>query len=69
MSTRHYQFAVFGCMLSWFLLGLHAPVLHQFTHHGRTPSAPMVVVLLILVAGAFAGLVVLLRTPRRDASA
>jgi hypothetical protein len=68
MSTRSYRLVLVGCMLSWFLLGMHTPLLHQFTAHGRAPHAGILAVLAVLAAGAVAGLWALLRAPGRGAT-
>jgi hypothetical protein len=68
MSTRSYRLAVVGCVLSWFLLGVHAPVLHEITSHGRAPRAPVLAAVALLAGGALAGLWLLLRAPRRGAA-
>ena len=68
MSTRSYRLVIVGCMLSWFLLGMHAPVVHQITEHGRHPGAHLLVPVALLAAGALAGLWALLRSPRPTAS-
>jgi hypothetical protein len=45
MSTRSYRLLVVGCVLSWFLLGMHAPIVHQVAEHGRVPGTPVVAAL------------------------
>ncbi|GJG85223.1 hypothetical protein tb265_04040 [Gemmatimonadetes bacterium T265] len=55
-------------MLSWFLLGLHAPILHAATAHARAPRPSVLVAVAFLTAAALAGLWVLLRAPRRPAA-
>ena len=68
MSSRAYRLTVIGCALSWFLVGLHAPALHQITHHGRTPSWSVLTVIALLALAACAGVAVLLREPSRRAT-
>lgn len=68
MSTPSYRLVVVGSMLSWFLLGMHAPVLHELTEHGRVPRASVLVAVSLLAAGALAGMWFLLRPPRRGES-
>lgn len=38
MTTRYYRLTVVACALSWFMVGLHLPALHQVTHHGHAPD-------------------------------
>lgn len=61
MSTRSYRLVVLGCMLSWFLLGMHAPIVHQITEHGRYPGVGLLVPLVLLAGVALAALWALLR--------
>ena len=68
MTTRSHRLLVVGCMLSWFLLGMHAPILHEFSEHGRVPSASVLVAVAVLAAAALSGLWLLLRAPRRGAT-
>ena len=65
MSTRAYRLTVIGCMLTWFVLGMHAPLVHELTEHGRVPRPPVLVAVTLLAAGALAALWSLLRAPRR----
>lgn len=64
MSTRAYRLALVGSVLAWFLLGLHAPILHQITAHHRAPHASVLAAVAVLAAAAVAGLLALLRDPR-----
>jgi hypothetical protein len=64
MTTRAYRLTVLGSALAWFLLGLHAPALHQMTHHGRALPATALGAVLALAACAVAGVWRLLRAPR-----
>ena len=41
MSERAYQSTVVVSAIAWFLLGLHAPVMHQITHHHRMRKAEL----------------------------
>lgn len=63
MRTANYRLLVVGCALSWLLVGLHAPALHQVAHHGRALGPDLVAVLLLLAAAAVASLWALLRAP------
>ena len=67
MSTRSYRLTVVGCVLAWFLVGLHLPTLHAMTHGGHAPRASFLAILLALAAAAVAGLWALLRAPGRGA--
>lgn len=63
MPTSLYRLAVLGCALSWLLVGLHLPAVHQMTHHGEAlPWSVMVIVSLIAVV-AVGVLWTLLRAP------
>jgi hypothetical protein len=63
MSTRYYRLTVIGCALSWFLVGLHLPTLHEMTHAGHAPRWNFLAITLLLAGVAVAGLWVLLRAP------
>ena len=64
MSERAYRSTVLASALVWFLLGLHAPVVHQITYHHRMPDTTVLIVVAVLaVAGVFC-VVALLRAPR-----
>ena len=63
MSTPIYRLTVVACALAWFLVGLHAPVVHQFTNHGRIPGASLSVILVLLVVVASGSVWTLLRVP------
>lgn len=68
MSTRAYRLLVLGCMLSWFLLGMHTPILHEITEHGRVPRPSVLVAVAAIAMAALAALWRLLRAPRQDAA-
>lgn len=38
-----YRLWIVGCVVSWFLLGLHVPALHDVVGHGHSPRASVVV--------------------------
>ena len=61
MSARWYRPTVIACALSWFMVGLHMPALHELTHHGRTPAPVVLVTTLLLAVVGIAGLWALLR--------
>ena len=63
MSTRFYRLTVVACAVSWFLVGLHLPGLHEMTHHGGEARWPVLAIVALLAAAAVAGLWVLLRAP------
>lgn len=63
MSTPLYRLTVIACALTWFLVGLHSPVLHQITRHGRVPGVGLLTVLVLLVVMASGSLWMLLRAP------
>lgn len=67
MSMRAYQLTVVGCALSWFLVGLHLPALHEITHHGRSPHWSVLALVALFAVAALGGLAVLLRAPARRA--
>ena len=69
MFPRYYRLTVVGCALAWFLLGFHVPALHQMTHHGRALSWTALVATAVVALLAVAGLLALLRAPRRGAGA
>jgi len=61
MSVRTYRLVLVGCVLAWFLLGLHVPALAGIGHDGhRVPSLVIAFSSAFAVAGA-AGLSILLR--------
>jgi hypothetical protein len=56
MSLPRYRLLLLGCALAWFLLGLHAPAVHQITHHGRAPQGPLLGALGALLLAAVGAL-------------
>lgn len=64
MSTPLYRLTVLACALAWFLVGMHTPILHQITEHGRVPGAGLLTILALLVVTASGSLLMLLRAPR-----
>jgi hypothetical protein len=64
MTERSYRSTVLASALVWFLLGLHAPVVHQLTHHHRMPDTTVLVVIAVLAAAGVASLLALLRDGR-----
>jgi hypothetical protein len=65
MSTPLYRLTVVACALGWFLVGLHAPAVHQIMGHGRAPRVSLLVILALLVIAASASVWMLLRAPRQ----
>ena len=61
---RNYRLTLIGCALSWFMVGLHLPALHQMTHEGHAPRWSVVVATSLLAVAALATLALLLRAPR-----
>lgn len=61
MSTNIYRLTVIASATAWFLLGLHAPIVHHITEHGRSPSAGLTAALILVTFFALGGLVTLLR--------
>jgi hypothetical protein len=68
MSTSRYRLTVVACALSWFMVGLHLPALHQMTHHGGAPHWSVLAIVSFLAASAVAALWLLLRSPVRRAA-
>jgi len=66
MSERAYRSTVVASALVWFLLGLHAPVMHQLTHHHRMPDTTVLVVVALLAVAGVVSVVALLRGGRGD---
>jgi hypothetical protein len=62
MSERSYRLTVVACAASWLMVGFHSPVLHQFTHHGRSPGWAILVGIALLTAAGVATMVALLRS-------
>jgi hypothetical protein len=66
MSTRSHRLLVVGCMLSWFLLGMHVPIVHEITGHGRIPGPSVLLAVAAIVLAALAAAWALLRAPAAD---
>jgi hypothetical protein len=67
MSERSYKSTVLVSALLWFLLGLHAPVVHQVTHHHRMPDTTVMIVVALLAIAAVVAVLALLRAPMSGA--
>jgi hypothetical protein len=68
MPTRYYRLTVLGCALSWFMVGLHFPVLHDVAEHGQSPPWSILAIVALLIVAGVASLWVLLRTPAPPSS-
>jgi len=66
MSTSTFRLTVVACALSWLLVGMHAPIVHQITEHGRIPSVPLLIAVVLLLVAAVATLGTLLRAAPRS---
>ena len=63
MQLRNYRVTVVGCALSWLLVGLHLPTLHEVLDHGYSPEPTVLVMTLLLAAAGVAFVWALLRAP------
>ena len=61
MSTNQYRLTVLFSAFIWFLLGAHAPIVHQISGHGRWPSTGVTLAVIGVLLLALASLVQLLR--------
>ena len=61
MPTRYYRPTVLGCVLAWFLVGLHVPALHEIVDHGAAPSPTVLGATSLLTVAGLAALWRLLR--------
>lgn len=64
MAPGIYRLVVLGSALSWLLLGLHLPAVHQLTHHDATLHWSVTAAIAVLAVAGMAGVLVLLRAPR-----
>lgn len=47
-----YRLWIVGCVVSWFLLGLHVPALHEIVGHGHNPGPSVLIgTTVLLVVG------------------
>ena len=60
MSVQFHRLAAVVCAAMWFLLGMHAPLVHTVMHHGRTPGWSVLAMVALVGVVAVAALVVLL---------
>lgn len=65
MLPLRYRLTLIGCVLSWFLVGLHLPALHQVTHHDAALHWGVLGIVGLLAGAALLGLWALLRVPPR----
>lgn len=63
MTSWQYRLAVIVCVVSWLLVGLHAPVLHELTDPTHDPRPSTVLLLGVFVLFGIAALWSLLRAP------
>lgn len=63
MTSLHYRLAVIVCVVSWLLVGLHAPVLHELTAPAAGPRPGAVILFGVFVLIGIAALWSLLRAP------
>ena len=68
MRALNYRLTVIGCALSWLLLGLHLPTVHEVLDHGWSPPTAVVAAIAVLVVAAVAALWALLRAPGRPSA-
>ena len=68
MTERAYRSTVLVSTLVWFLLGLHAPMVHQITHHHRMPDTTVLIVMVVLAVAGVVSVIALLRGGRGDAA-
>jgi hypothetical protein len=68
MITRHFRLTAIGCALSWFLLGLHLPTVHEVVDHGYSPHWTVATMVALLALASVASLWALLRAPARGAT-
>ena len=61
MNERSYRLTVVACAASWLLVGVHAPIVHQITHHGHYPGWIALTATACVVAAAIATVVALWR--------
>jgi hypothetical protein len=62
MSVRSYRLTLVICALAWFMVGMHAPLIHAWTSHGHAPDATVLIATSLLAITAVVALVMLLRT-------
>ena len=68
MSERAYQATVVVSAIVWFLLGLHAPMVHQITHHHRMPDTTVLIIMAVLAVAGVVSVLALLRSGRGGAA-
>jgi hypothetical protein len=60
---RFYRTTLLVSTISWLMIGMHLPALHQLTHHGGEASVAVVTAMVILATIGIVGLSMLLRVP------
>lgn len=63
MRPLSYRLTVLGSALTWMLLGLHLPTLHEVIDHGWRPPMPVLVMTIVLALVGVGTLWALLRRP------
>lgn len=63
MTTRQYRLTVIGSAISWLLLGMHLPTVHELTDHFTVPPTSVLIAIVLLAAVSGVGLWTLLRDP------
>lgn len=69
MSRLRFRLTVLLCALSWLLVGLHLPALHEMTSHGHALSWTVLAIMSLLFLVGIGSLWIILRDPRPGASA
>ena len=69
MMRRHYRLTVVVCAISWLLVGLHLPTLHELTDHGYSPQWTVLGITVLLALVGAACVRALLRTPAASSTA
>jgi hypothetical protein len=62
---RFYRSILLVSSAAWFMIGLHVPALHQYTHHGTAVPATVLGAIVTLIIVGVLGLSVLMRAPAR----
>ncbi len=66
---RYYRATVVLSALSWLMVGMHLPMLHDMTHEGRSTRWDVLAVTALLTVVGIVGVILLLRAPGSDRSA
>ena len=65
MSATSFRLTAVASAGLWLLLGMHAPLVHDFTRHGRVPSAGVLLAVALVLVAAVATLAMVLRAGSR----